>query len=99
MVKRIVKMEIRPGEEASFLDIFEAVKKEIAAQDGCIGLEVLRHVHEGHISIWTISLWISEAALDQYRSSALFKKTWSSVKPLFAAKARAWTLTSIETVK
>jgi len=28
----------------------------------------------------------------------LFKKTWSEVKPLFSGKARAWTLTSIETL-
>jgi quinol monooxygenase YgiN len=89
-------MELLPGMEGRFLDIFEEAKKDIRARTGCLGLEVLRSKQDGQLSIWTISLWESEEALDQYRSSDLFKKTWSAVKPLFSGKARAWTLTSIE---
>lgn len=98
MIKRIVQMEILPGREGHFLDIFEEVRKDIRARAGCRGLEILRSELDGQLSIWTISLWDDEAALDQYRSSDLFKKTWSAVKPLFSGKARAWTLTSIEEV-
>jgi quinol monooxygenase YgiN len=98
MIKRIVQMELLPGREGHFLDIFEEAKKEIRARAGCRGLEVLRSELDGQLSIWTISLWDNEQALDQYRSSDLFKKTWSAVKPLFSGKARAWTLTSIEEV-
>ncbi len=41
MVKRIVIMELLPGKEGLFLDIFDQVKKQIRAQEGCRGLEIL----------------------------------------------------------
>lgn len=91
-------MELLPGKEGLFLDIFDEVKKQIRAQEGCEGLELLKSEEDGHLSIWTISLWKNEIDLDQYRASTLFKQTWSEVKPLFSGKARAWTLTSIETL-
>ena len=98
MIKRIVQMELLPGKEAVFLDIFEQAKKNIRRQEGCEGLELLKSGRKDSISIWTISLWHSTDDLERYRSSALFKKTWSAVKPLFSAKARAWTLTVMENV-
>jgi len=91
-------MDLLPGAEGQFLDIFDTVKKQIRASEGCLGLEVLRSGDEGNLSVWTISLWESEEALNLYRSSPLFKETWSAVKPLFSGKARAWTLTSIEVI-
>lgn len=91
-------MELLPGKDGLFLDIFDQVKKQIRAQEGCRGLEILKSEEDGHISIWTISLWKNESDLNLYRSSTLFKQTWSEVKPLFSAKARAWTLISIETL-
>lgn len=84
--------------EGQFLDIFDGVKAQIRAREGCLGLEVLRSGDNEHISVWTISLWENEVALNQYRESPLFIKTWSAVKPLFSGKARAWTLTSIEVI-
>jgi heme-degrading monooxygenase HmoA len=96
MIKRIVVMDLLPGTEGQFLDIFETVKKQIRACEGCRGLEVLRSQDNGSISVWTISLWESENALQLYRTSPLFKQTWSEVKLLFSGKAKAWTLTSIE---
>lgn len=98
MIKRIVKMDVPAASEALFLDIFEDVKKEIRAQPGCLGLEVLRSEGERHMSIWTISVWESPDDLERYRSSSLFQSTWSRVKPLFIQKAQAWTLTPIETI-
>ena len=91
-------MELLPGKEGLFLDIFDQVKKPLRAREGCRGLEILKSEEDGRISLWTISLWKNESDLDDYRSSPLFKKTWSEVKPLFSGKARAWTLTSIETL-
>jgi len=96
MIKRIVLMELLPGSEGRFLDIFDSVKTEIRSQRGCMGLELLRSSHKGETSIWTISLWQSVDDLETYRASALFQKTWADVKPLFSAKASAWTLTSLE---
>ena len=98
MIKRIVLMELKPGNEAIFLDIFDQVKSEIRTQKGCIGIELLRSNMNEKTSLWTISSWQSEEDLETYRSSSLFQKTWASVKPLFSDKARAWTLTSIETL-
>lgn len=96
MIKRIVVMEMFPEQETAFLDIFKEVRTQIRSMQGCLGLELLRSRQEDTIGIWTISLWESEADLEHYRTSELFKKTWSSVKPLFASKARAWTLTTID---
>lgn len=96
MIKRIVAMDLLPGQEAAFLNIFDQAKHQIRAMNGCIGLEVLKGQHDGQLSIWTISFWESEEDLERYRSSTLFKATWAAVKPLFSGKARAWTLTPIE---
>ena len=91
-------MPLLPGNEALFLDIFEKAKAAIRSQEGCTALEVLRSEQDGILSVWTISSWASESALDRYRSSDLFKITWAAVKPLFSGRALAWTLTSIEQV-
>jgi heme-degrading monooxygenase HmoA len=91
-------MDLLPGMEGQFLDIFDQAKEQIRARQGCMGLEVLRSEENGATSVWTISLWESEDALNQYRASELFLNTWSAVKPLFSGKARAWTLTPIEVI-
>jgi len=96
MIKRIVMMKLLPETEGHFIDIFNQVKNEIRSQTGCEGLELLRSSDKGGICIWTISLWKSIDDLETYRSSALFRKTWSEVKSLFADRAQAWTLTSID---
>lgn len=91
-------MEMFPQHEAAFLEIFQRARTQIRAMPGCRGLELLKSSMDDRIGIWTISLWEQETDLEHYRTSELFKKTWSSVKPLFAAKARAWTLTTIDTL-
>ena len=87
-----------PETEEIFLEIFFRVKNEIRSQKGCMGLELLRSSHQGEFSLWTISLWQSVDDLETYRTSALFQKTWAQVKPLFSAKAKAWTLSSMDTI-
>ena len=96
MIKRIVTMHLRPETEALFLDIFELAKNEIRSQKGCMGIELLRSELDGKVSLWTISSWQSERDLESYRSSPLFQKTCKAVKPLFAERANAWSLTTIE---
>ena len=98
MVKRIVHMKLLPGAEARFLEIFEGIKQEIRSQSGCLGLELLRSSNDSETSFWTISLWQTVDDLETYRASSLFQKTWAEVKPLFSAKAMAWTLSPIETI-
>lgn len=98
MVKRIVMMELKPGTQHLFHDIFTIVKEEIRSQKGCLGLELLRSTNKEETGIWTISLWQSVDDLETYRASPLFQKTWADVKPLFASKANAWTLTTLDYV-
>lgn len=94
MITRLVKMEFHPADEAAFMAKFETIKHAIRAQPGCHGLELLRQQNGDQLSIWTRSLWDAESDLDLYRHSSLFAETWAFVKPLFTAKAQAWTLTS-----
>ncbi len=91
-------MDILPGADDRFLDVFDQVKHEIRSQQGCLNLEILRSHNEGLTSLWTISVWQSADDLETYRTSALFRKTWSEVKPLFFGPAQAWTLTQIEAI-
>ncbi len=98
MIKRVVCMPLLPGTETAFLEYFDKVKQDIRHREGCLGLEILRREEDGLVQIWTISMWRSETFLEAYRASSLFEQTWKAVKPLFAAKASAWTLTPIEDI-
>ena len=89
-------MQLLPESESRFTGIFKEAKHLIRSQPGCEGLELLRSNGEGFINIWTISLWHSEEALNAYRNTELFLTTWKAVKPLFTAKTKAWTLTSLD---
>ena len=89
MIKRIVKLTFREEAIPAFLAIFEESKAKIKATDGCLHLELLRGTEQSNI-LFTYSFWESEAALDAYRHSGLFKKTWKKTKVLFAERAEAW---------
>ena len=91
MIKRIVVMHLMPGKVDQFVEIFENIKQDVRNQPGCLGLELLRSAHLAESNVCTLSLWQSVDDLETYRASALFLKTWSEVKPLFASKAQAWT--------
>lgn len=96
MIKRIVKMNILPGREVAFREIFDSVKQAIRTQPGCLGLELLSLEEDGRSSLWTISLWDTENSLQLYRQSELFNATWTRVKPLFSDRSQAWSLTPLE---
>jgi heme-degrading monooxygenase HmoA len=89
MLIRIVKMTFQPEHVPTFRQAFEERKARIAGFPGCNYVELLQ---SGHI-FFTYSVWQSEEALEAYRTSELFISTWAVVKPLFAAKAEAWSLT------
>jgi (4S)-4-hydroxy-5-phosphonooxypentane-2,3-dione isomerase len=87
-------MHFRINEDKKFLLIFEASKYLIRNFPGCRNLELLRDVrHEG--VYFTISIWESELALENYRNSDLFKNTWQQTKTLFETKAVAWSLSEV----
>ena len=92
MIKRIVKMTFRPEAVDTFVgQVFEHSKAGIRAFPGCRHMELLRSTRTPNV-LFTLSYWDSEAALENYRQSELFKNTWAKTKVLFAEKAEAWSV-------
>ena len=88
---RIVKMTFQPDQVETFRHIFEERKERIASYPGCADLQLLS---DGNI-FFTYSTWDDKASLEHYRNSELFRSTWALVKPLFAAKAEAWSVRKV----
>ena len=91
MLVRIVKMSFEPSKIEEFLANFEANKLKIRNFDGCDFLELYRDQNHTNI-FFTYSYWNSEADLNTYRHSDLFKSVWAKTKPLFNAKPEAWSV-------
>ncbi len=82
LITRIVKMSFHPDKIEAFLEVFNASKEKIRGFDGCHSLELLQNKTHGNI-FFTLSKWDNEAALERYRTSALFRTTWAKTKILF----------------
>lgn len=91
MIKRIVRLSFRPEACDEFRGLFEATKNQIRAFPGCRHLELLQDVQQPNV-FFTFSHWTDEEALNRYRHSPLFEKTWASTKILFNDKPQAWSL-------
>ena len=91
MIKRIVKMQFETDRVPEFLDLFERTKMLIRGFEGCHHLELWRDVSDP-ATLFTYSYWEDTTALDQYRKSTLFLETWAQTKPLFKARAEAWSI-------
>jgi len=91
MIVRVVRMTFREAEVETFLRLFNERKHLIRSFEGCSHLELWREAHKPNV-FFTYSIWKSEAHLDHYRFSDLFKDTWSKTKALFAEKASAWSV-------
>jgi quinol monooxygenase YgiN len=88
---RIVKLEFKPEFIISFREVYTAVNQKILAMPGCNGVQLLQDITNKNI-FFTYSNWDNEAALNNYRNSALFLETWQTIKPWFANKAEAWSV-------
>jgi quinol monooxygenase YgiN len=88
MLVRIVRMTFSPDAVEMFLDQFDETAPRIRSFPGCDHLELWRDLDAPNVCT-THSHWKSEEALEQYRNSDLFQSTWSTVKPLFAARPEA----------
>ena len=91
MFVRIVKMSFDEKHIETFLNNFHANKNAIRGFEGCNFLELYRDKHNTNV-FFTYSYWKSEADLENYRYSDLFKSVWSKTKPLFNAKPKAWSV-------
>jgi quinol monooxygenase YgiN len=98
MFVRIVKMGFNPSKIDEFLSDFEEVKHKIRAFKGCEFLELYRDKHNTNI-FFTYSYWNSEADLENYRHSELFKGVWAKTKPLFNTKPEAWSVDKVASLK
>ncbi len=94
---RVVRMTFRPEEVPAFLENFEKHKILIRNFPGCRHLELWQDENQKNIFV-TYSHWESEAALNQYRDSQLFKSVWSFTKTLFSEKPQAWSTKKIQEV-
>ena len=90
MFVRIVKMTFRPESTEVFINFFEEYKLQIRNAAGCQYLQVLQDKNHPNI-IFSYSHWTTEADLDDYRKSELFKKIWPRTKELFLQAPEAWT--------
>nr|MBS0038549.1 antibiotic biosynthesis monooxygenase [Saprospiraceae bacterium] len=97
MITRIVKLNISPDREDSFLSLFNSSKLRIRGFEGCSGLKLYRDQRYSNI-FFTYSLWETSEHLNQYRNSDLFQTTWRETKKLFADRPRAWSLHLIDDI-
>lgn len=91
MFVRIVKMGFDPSKIDAFLENFEVNKMKIRHFEGCRFLELYRD-KDNRNQFFTYSYWESEAALEKYRNSDLFKKVWAETKVFFNQKPEAWSV-------
>jgi quinol monooxygenase YgiN len=91
---RVVKLTLDPKHIEDFKQVWIGHKEAIATMQGCISLQAFQDHREPQI-FFTISQWENEHALDNYRYSDFFKNLWSTVKPMFTAKAMAHSLMPI----
>lgn len=81
-------MTFHPDQLDAFFRIYDAAGPRIRAFPGCLHLELLVSIDYPNV-LTTLSHWESDEALQKYRSSDLFRSTWSRTKPLFAAEPEA----------
>lgn len=91
-------MSFEPAKIEEFLVNFETNKIKIRNFKGCQFLELYRDQNATNI-FFTYSYWNSEADLNNYRHSTLFKSVWANTKPLFNAKPEAWSVDKIASIK
>jgi quinol monooxygenase YgiN len=93
-ITRVVQLTLHPQHTEAFAQIFRQHQQLIAQFEGCIELNAYQDHRQSHV-FFTISKWQNEASLDNYRFSPFFKELWGKVKPMFAEKAIAHSLTLV----
>lgn len=88
---RIVRLELKPENCSEFEAFFEKTKATIASMPGCNGVKLYKDADLSYV-YYTHSNWDSVDALNAYRDSEFFKKTWAYTKTLFQNRASAFSL-------
>jgi heme oxygenase (mycobilin-producing) len=76
---------------AEFLRIFDESQVAIRNFPGCTHLELLKDAKDPECYT-TLSHWVDDQSLENYRRSALFDRVWTRVKPLFSGRTEAFSL-------
>ena len=84
-------MSFDPSKIEEFLANFETKKLHIRNFEGCEFLELYRDKEKTNV-FFTYSFWNSEADLENYRTSELFKGVWAETKVLFNDRPEAWSV-------
>jgi len=87
-------MTFREEAVPDFLQLFSEVKTTIRNREGCHHLELWQDKKQSNI-LFTFSIWENEEALNAYRHSEFFGKTWKRTKALFAERAEAWSVSTM----
>ncbi len=98
MFVRIVKMSFEPTKVSQFLANFENKKRLIRNFEGCEFLELYRDKNDSNV-FFTYSYWDTEADLENYRQSELFKNVWQETKVLFNGKPEAWSVDKVHSLQ
>ncbi len=93
MITRFVKLTFKEREIPTFIQIWEESRIKISSFEGCRFVEMFQSKSPENVC-FTYSIWESEDALNKYRHSDLFQKTWARTKALFDGKPEAWTTDS-----
>lgn len=91
MFVRIVKLSFHQKNIPAFLKNFEENKDKIRNAPGNRLLELYQDKDNPDV-FFTYSYWETEADLEIYRHSELFKGVWAFTKVLFNAKPEAWSV-------
>ena len=91
-------MSFDPSKIEEFLANFEDKKHQIRNFEGCEFLELYRDKKNTNV-FFTYSFWNSEADLENYRHSELFKGVWADTKILFNAKPEAWSVDKVHSLR
>ena len=94
MFVRIVKLSFHEENIPAFLENFELNKDKIRNAPGNRLLELYQDKNNKSI-FFTYSYWETEADLENYRNSGLFKEVWSFTKKLFNDKPEAWSVNKL----
>ena len=94
MLVRIVKMSFSEIHIDEFLANFNLIKERIRNFKGCSYLELYRDKNHPNI-FFTYSYWDTEADLENYRHSTLFKEVWANTKTFFNDQPQAWSVDKI----
>jgi quinol monooxygenase YgiN len=93
MLTRIVKLTFDPEKTSDFIAFFDTIKQRVSTFENCYGMRLMYDQQHPNI-VFTYSNWKDETALNKYRDSELFQGVWSTIKPWFAARAEAWSVTT-----